>query len=223
MISLSQGLQDISKELGESTTNTSTRRIQAYNDAVVDLSNGRKYSFLVKKDVTLDTGDGLSEIDISTLTDLRMPGGFKEITVDGEDDPFKPVDYENRLVNSGKNLFYVLPDEQSIKFTKELEANKTLTIWHWYIPERIEDTTSIDQFPIPARYRKALGTLGACYVQWSRYLEKQGNRLYNIYQRLLETIDNNQAERSEGTPRRLPSYPQWRGQFRRYSYGSRSR
>lgn len=223
MITLSQGLADLSKELGESTTNTSSRRIQHYNDAIQEFANERKWPFLVKENTSLDTGDGNSEIDISGIDDIRMPGGIKEITITGYDDPFLPVPYEDRNVTTGKNRFYITPDEQNIKFTKELDANAGITLWYFYIPERIEDIADVVGFPIGSRYRKAIGTLAAAFVQWSRYLDGQGNRLLNVYQRLLAKIEMNQSESNNGTPKRIPNPMAWRGPMRNYRYGSRSR
>ena len=115
------------------------------------------------------------------------------------------------------------PDEQSLKFVKDLAPNATIDMWHWYIPERIEDMASSDQFPIPFRYRKAIGTLAAAFVQWSRYLDNQGNRLLNVYNRLLEKIENNQSERNSGVPKTIPNPMAWRGPIRRYRNGSRVR
>lgn len=225
MITLSQGLADLSKELGESTTNTSARRIQHYCDAIQEFANERKWPFLVKSNASLNTGTGVAHtaISITTITDIRMPGGIKEITIEGYDDPFLPCEYEDRNANSNKNLFYINPDEASIKFTKALDPSKTITIWYYYIPERIEDTASVSTFPIPSRYRKALGTLGAAFVQWSRYLDGQGNRLLNVYNRLLAKIETNQSESNSGTPKRIPNPMAWRGPLRHYRYGSRSR
>lgn len=222
MITLSEGLQDQSKELGESTTNTTARRIAHYNDAVQEFANERKWPFLVKTNVALNTGAGNVAISITSITDMRMPGGIKELSIADEADPFLPVDFENRLTVSGRNRFYITPDEQSIKFTKDVTASQVITLWYYYIPARTEDTTA-GEFPIPARYRKAIGTLGAAFIQWSRYLDGQGNRLLNVYNRLLAKIENNQAERNEGTPRRIPNFMQWRGPMRTYRNGSRSR
>lgn len=223
MITLSEGLQDQSKELGESTTNTTARRIAHYNDAVQEFANERKWPFLVKTNVALNTGAGNVAISITSITDMRMPGGIKELSIADEADPFLPVDFENRLTVSGRNRFYITPDEQSIKFTKDVTASQVITLWYYYIPARIEDVADVVGFPIPARYRKAIGTLGAAFIQWSRYLDGQGNRLLNVYNRLLAKIENNQSERNEGTPRRIPNFMQWRGPMRTYRNGSRSR
>lgn len=224
MITLTQGLTDLSKELGESTTNTSARRIQHYNDAIQEFANERKWKFLVKFNDDLTTGVGTAgtAIDITGITDMRMPGGIKEITVAGEDDPFLPVNYDKRNQVTGRNRFYITPDEQTLKFTKDLAASQVISMWYYYIPERIEDTASVSSFPIPARYRKALGTLGACFVQWSRYLDGQGNRLLNVYNRLVEKIEANQSETNDGVPPTMPN-PASRMPLRRYRAGTRVR
>jgi len=224
MITLTQGLSDLSKELGESTTNTSTRRIAHYCDAIQEFSNERKWKFLVKLNEALTTGAGTAgtAIDITGIDDLRMPGGIKEITVAGEDEPFLPVPFEQRTQVLARNRFYITPDEQTLKFTKDLTANQIISMWHWYIPDRIEDIASVETFPIPTRYRKALGTLAAAFVQWSRYLDGQGNRLLNIYNRLVEKIEMNQSEEHSGVPKIMPN-PASRIPLRRYRAGTRTR
>jgi hypothetical protein len=151
-----------------------------------------------------------------------MPGGIKEITVAGESDPFLPVKYEDRSQVTGRNRFYITPDEQSLKFTKDIAASQVISMWYYYIPARIEDTTSVETFPVPARYRKALGTLGGAFVQWSRYLDMQGNRMLNVYNRLVEKIETNQSERNDGVPNTMPN-PASRIPMRRYRAGVRQR
>lgn len=222
MISLTNGLSDLSKELGESTTNTSQRRIQSYNDAVQEFANEKKWPFLVKQNTALTTGVGTAgtAISLASITDIRMPGGIKEITVAGEDDPFLPVRYEDRDQVQGRNRFYITPDEGYLKFTKDLGANLAISMWYYYIPARIEETTDVVGFPIPSRYRKALGTLAAAFVQWSRYLDGQGNRLLNVYGRLLAKIETNQAEHNNGVPRIMPNPI---SRIPRRSYRTRSR
>lgn len=224
MITLVQGLADLSKELGESTTNTSTRRIAHYCDAIQEFANEKKWPFLVKLNNDLVTAASNGAVDITSVTDIRMPGGIQEITVDGEDNPFLPIDYKNRMYPPNDNRFYITPDEQSIKFTKELAAGLTISMWHWYVPERIEDLNSLESFPIPARYRKALGTLAGAFVQYSRYLDAQGGRMINIYNRLLAKIEGNQSERNSGTPATMPNPMSFHGPMRRYPpYGRRAR
>lgn len=221
MITLVQGLTDLSKELGEATTNTSARRIQHYNDAVQEFANERKWPFLVKQNSALTTGSGTGPVSIVSIEDMRMPGGIKELTIADESEPFLPISYEDRLIQADRNRFYITPDEQNIKFTKEVEPNKAINLWYWYIPERIEAIESDDEFPIPARYRKILGVLAGAFVQYSRYLDNQGGRMINYYQRLLAKAETNQAETNSGTPKRLENPMSWRGQFRKYPPYSR--
>lgn len=216
MITLADGLSDLSKELGESTTNTSLRRIQAYNDAIQEFANERKFSFLVKPNVALNTGTGIVPITITSITDMRMPGGVKEITVSGVEGVFLPIAYEDRADWSGRQRFYITPDEASLVFLCEVPASAVISMWYWYIPARIDSTTSVDSFPIPTRYRKVIGTLAAAFVQWSRYLDGQGNRLLNVYNRLLDKVELNQSEHHSGTPKRIPNPMAWRNPaFRR--------
>ena len=83
-------------------------------------------------------------------------------------------------------------------------------MWHWYIPDRIEDTASVETFPIPSRYRKAIGTLAAAFVQYSRYLDGPGSRLINFYNVLVEKVELNQSERTQEPL--IESQIQWHGE-----------
>lgn len=222
MITLTQGLADLSKELGESVTNTDQRRIQHYNDAIQEFGNEKKWPFLVKKNIALNTGTGKQPIDITSMEDMRMPGGIKEISIAGSK-PILPVFFEDRFEYRNKNHFYITPDEQSIEFTKEVSPNQSMLIWHWYVPSRITSTQDEGSFPIPQRYRKAIGTLAAAFVQYSRYLDNQGSRLLNVYGRLLDKVEQNQSEKNAGTPRRIPNTMTFRGPMRQYRNGSRVR
>lgn len=226
MISLSNGLSDLSKELGESTTNTAARRIQHYNDAVIDFAGERRWKFLVKENTTLTTavGDQDYAIPVAVLADWRTPGAIKEITLGSDTIPIKPIDWEERgdPRYAGGNFFYINPEETTLYFKKEITATETIHIHYYYIPERIEDTEDVDTFPIPERYRKIVGTLAAAYAQWGRYLEQQGNRLFNTYTKMLQSKAIQQEERHQFKPKRLPHYLQWRGhRFRGTRYASR--
>lgn len=226
MISLSNGLSDLSKELGESTTNTSARRIQHYNDAVIDFASERRWKFLVKENTSMTTVSGTQSYTIHAdiLADWRAPGAIKEITIGDDTDPIKPIDWEERGDPrfSGGNFFYINPEEETIYFMKEISAAETIHVHYYYIPERIEDTESEDTFPIPDRFRKVVGTLAAAYAQWGRYLEQQGNRLFNTYTRMLESKAIQQEERHQFKPKRLPHYLQYRGhRFRGSRYAPR--
>lgn len=221
MITLTEGLADTSKELGETTTNVTARRVQHYNDAVIDFANERKWPFLVKENTDMVTaaGDQDYTIDADILADIRMPGGIKEITIGDSTESIKPIDWERRgdpRFDNG-NYFYLNPENTTIYFKKAIDtAGQVIHVHYYYIPARTEDQTTPGTFPIPSRYRKALGLLSASNAQFSRYLEQQGNRLYNMYVRQIKSITQQQSERNQYQPRSLPHYLQYRGhRFRR--------
>ena len=214
---LTTGLSDQSKELGETTVVSTPIRIRTYNDAVVDFANERKWPFLVKENAAKSTIVGVNTIDISDITDMRWPGPIKEILLGSETEAYLPINWEDRndiRYSSGK-YFYISPDEATLTLKGDLMTEILVVhIWYYYIPVRIEDTTSATTFPIPDRYRKAVAILGAAYVQWSRYLDVQGNRLFNIYEKMIGKITDQQSERSDRNPKRLQHYLQFIG-FRR--------
>lgn len=215
---LSTGLSDQSKELGETTTVTAPIRIRSYNDAIIEFANERKWPFLVKENSAKSTVVGSNDIDISDITDLRIPGPVKEIYLGTDTEPYLPIAWEDRndtRYTDGK-FFYIDPDFTTITLKGSVTSIQTIHLWYYYIPARIDSIASPEvlTFPTPDRYRKAVATLGAAYVQWSRYLDAQGNRLYNMYERMIGKITNQQSERNSRQPRKLQHYLQWRG-FRR--------
>lgn len=220
-ITLIQGLGDISKELGESTTNQTNNRITTFNDAVQWFFGERKWPFAIKKDASMTTLAGIKEYTIpASIKDiLRSPGGIKEITV-GTSKPFKPIDWEDRFVDqySGKRYFYLDPEEIKIYFKTDLgAAGQAIAVYLWHIPKRIIDPAdTTNTFPVPDRYRKPLGTLGAAYVQWSRYLESAGNRLFNLYQKMISSMSSQQTERHRNKPMSFKHFLHYRGFRRKY-------
>lgn len=212
--SLTNGLNDLSRELGESSVNITLPRIRHYGDAVVQFAKDRKWSFLCKENTTIPTTTSQS-YDTSSITDMRRPGGIKEITIGDSSDPYLPVDYDQRNDSriANRKRFYMKPDETTLVFVGDLTAGQTIHIWYYYIPARTEDTTA-GTYPIPDDKRKIVATLAAAYVQWGRYLEAPGNRLYNLYTKMIDQEVTLDSERNSGNPRKLVHYLQRIG-FRR--------
>jgi hypothetical protein len=95
------------------------------------------------------------------------------------------------------------------------ETGLTITIYNYYIPARLTDTTDVATLiPIPDSKRKIIATLAAAFVQWSRYLDAQGNRFFNLYQKLVVGATGQQSEQNTGNPKRAKHYLQRIG-FRR--------
>lgn len=218
---LTTGLSDLSSELGESNTNTTTRRIKAYNDAVQDFANERKWPFLTKRAVLTTTQSGVQYYSLSSLTDRRMPGDIKEVFIgdDSSDNRFQPIKYEERHdpLYDGQKVFWVDDELDRIYFKKDIAtAGDNIVLRYWYVPARIEDTASQSTFPIPDRFRKTVAILAAAYVQYSRYLDQQGNRLMNLYNDRIGKTTYQQSENHRGGKKKLQHYLQYRGFRRRY-------
>lgn len=223
-ILLSTGLQDLSRELGETAANQTSPRIKHYNDAVTEFSNEQKWTFLIKKNEELTTAADtkIYTIPAAVLADWRIPGAIKAINIGTAE--YKPIDYEDRNVSDydGKKIFYIDPENTQITFKCDLgAADVTITIHYYYIPARTEDLNA-GTFPIPDRYRKILSILAAAYVQWGRYLSAEGNRLYNLYGIELAKIKDQQNEMHSFKRKRLQPYPQYKGFRRNYPGGPRS-
>ncbi|OGI28081.1 MAG: hypothetical protein A2184_01070 [Candidatus Moranbacteria bacterium RIFOXYA1_FULL_44_7] len=218
-ISLTNGLSDTSRELGETVTKQTTRRIESYNDAIQDFANDSKWPFLVKKDESLTTISGQNNYSLAGITDIRKPGGIKLITIGTTD--YSPIDYTDRNDDryDGGKYFYLDPDDGQFTFMTDITTTgTTITIWYYYIPARITSVTAVETFPIPDRYRKVIAVLAGAYVQWSRYLEAQGNRLYNLYTKLVRNVGLQQSERNSNHPRKLQHFLQHKGFQRTYPH-----
>jgi hypothetical protein len=228
-IKLIDGLADLSKQLGETTTNQTSPRIRHYNDAVQAFFAEKKWSFSTKKDESLVTVANQNRYSLDGITDIRTPGGIKEVQVgaDANDNPaYVPIDYEQRHAQQfqGQKYFYIDVETNDIVFLSNISQNDlTITIRYYFIPERIEDLASSDEFPCPDKFRKIIATLAAAYVQWSRYLDAQGNRLFNMYDRLLNKTSFQQEERNRNNPRKMEHPLRWRGFRHTYPNGSRTR
>jgi len=216
-VTLQNGCGDLSRELGEATPNVTTPRLNHYNDAVIDFANERKFPFLIKENATITTdGNALNRYSISAITDIRQPGGIKEITLGTSTEPILPIDWSKRndaQYVSG-NFFYITPDELYIVFTKTVTTGQLIHMWYYYIPARTTDLAGT--FPIPDRYRKVVATLAAAYVQWGRYLDGQGNRLFNLYNKRLAGVVDQQSEENTGNPKRIQHYLKYVGFKRKY-------
>lgn len=213
MITVLEGLNDTSRKLNENTVVQTTLRKGLYADAVEYFCNFKKWKFLLKEDDSLTTTSSRT-YSITTITDIRFPGGIKEITIGDSGLAILPIDWEDRNNEQYTNelRFYVTPDEASIVFTQDVTAGETIHIWYYQVPSRKTENT--DTYPIPQRYRGALGELAAAYVQYARYLDAQADKKYNLFLRQLETIENNQTERNYGNPKKFGNYLQ-RINFRR--------
>lgn len=216
-INLNTGLSDMSRALGESNVNTSTGRIGHYNDAVIDFFSEKKYPFALKTNSSLTTAIGTQSYSLATITDLRRPGGIKEITLGNSDEPLLPISWELRnSPQATSRNFYTDPDDQTLYFVGDITEVKTINIYHYLIPARIEDTNSGSTFPIPEKYRRAVALLAAAYVQYSRYLSAEGDTKMRLYVRELQRVGDQQSERHTGNARYFGNYLAAVGFRRRY-------
>lgn len=202
---LSTGLADLSRELGESTVKTDTARIGHYGDAVVEFFGEKKWPFAIKHDTTLTTQIGVNNYSLTTITDLRQPGGIKLVTINNID--YLPTRYEQR--NDSRydhNNWFYLNEEETILYLKGTPTDVySIDICYWYIPARTTDVTA-GTYPTPDRYRKTVAYLAAAYVQWSRYLTTLGDAKYNMYLRGIGKATRQQAERHQGNPRNISHF-----------------
>lgn len=213
---LSTGLSDLSRELGETTTDTSTPRVNHYNDAVMQFFNERKWPFAVKKDTSLVTIADTETYNIP-MTDWRTPGGVKLIQIGSTD--YKPIEYDDRAnsnYNQG-NYFYINPENTTITFLKDITtAGTTITIYYYAIPTRQTDTSTGTFALLPDRYRKTVAYLAANFVLRGRHMNGEANDRLKLYTRDVQNASLQQSERTTNLPRTFGMFTKWAGFKRRY-------
>lgn len=224
---LNTGLSDLSKELGETTVNQTTNRIKHYNDAVIDFFKRKKWNFALKRYTGLTTTNGTQRYSLAGITNMRDPGGIKEIFIGTDSSsnlPWTPVNYEDRFAAGyvGQKYFYIDEETNEVVFLGDITTTgDTITIRYWHIPARIEDINDATGFPLPDRFRKEVALAAAAFVQWARYLGSEGNAKWTLYERMVSNAEEQQNERNRGNIRRLANPLAFLG-FRR-TYPNQSR
>ena len=204
-VTLVDGLADLSRELGESSTDTSTKRINYYNDAVQRFFNERKWPFALISDISQTSVSGTQTYKVPS--DCRKPGGIKYIQYD--DAEYKPVPYHERDNDKydGGNWFYYSPDFSTFTFLKDItDDGKTITIWYYAVPERQTDTSTGEFTLLPDRYRQAVAFLAAAFVLWGRHMNTDANNKYSLYVQQIKDITLQQSERPNNLPRTFGHY-----------------
>lgn len=204
-VSLINGLEDLSRELGEVSVGTSSLRIGSYNDAVQEFFNERKWSFAIKKDTSLTTQAGVQSYNVPI--DLRRPGGIKRILVGNAE--CLPIEWEDRNTMSGsnRNLFYLEPENNQFTFLREISSSgEPITIYYYAVPTRITDV-GLGVFELlPDNLRKVVAYLAAAYVLWGRKMNADGNNKLLLYQRGVQNATLQQSERTTNLPKTFGNY-----------------
>lgn len=213
---LSLGLADLSRELGETTTDTSTTRVNNYNDAVVQFFNEKKWPFSLKKDTTLVTIASTQTYTIP-MTDWRAPGGIKYIKIGSTD--YKPIEYEDRDNSSFDQgqYFYVNPENTQITFLKDITtAGTTITIYYYAIATRQTDTATGSFALLPDRYRRTVAYLAANFVLRGRHMNGEANDRLKLYRQDVQNASLQQSERTTNLPKTFGMFTKFTRWGRRY-------
>lgn len=213
---LTQGLNDLSRELGEANVNQTTARINHYNDGLVDFFSKKKWPFAIKKNIAHLTTSNINTYTISDITNMRQPGGIKEITI-GTSEPYLPIDWDKRFDSryAGGAFFYMDPQQEEITFKKTIaDTGSVITIYYYHIPARITDLDSVETWPLPDQYRKAVAINAASFVQYARYLGGEGDKKTNLFERRVNEAIEQQNERPSKAPKSFRHFLQNIG-FRR--------
>lgn len=214
-VTLINGLADLSRELGETTTKSTADRVAAYNDAVQEFFNEKKWPFARKKDSTLTTlADTL--IYSIPMTDWREPGGIYKVVINGTTyTPIEKEDKEKAEYTSG-NYFYLNELNTTITFMTQPTAGYTIDIYYYAVPVRQTDTVSGSFALLSDRYRKAVACLAAAFVYWNRHMNTDANNKFELYKLLSGNAGFNQSERTTNLPRSFGHYLKYRGYRRTY-------
>ena len=211
---LQQGLEDLSTILNESTTQTSTARKNHYNEAVQEFCNERKWPFTIKKHTDTTVAD---QADYDLPSDIREPGGLIEVLIGNQE--YKPIPFNDRLDSKYSSGYYycVYPenDNRKIKFIPTPSSSgDTITIRYFSVPSRVTDLNGT--LDIPDRYRRPIALLAAEFVSRAKRQHATANNFRVLYDRAIEKITVQQAERHKKLPRTFGHYLKYIGFKRTY-------
>lgn len=215
-VTLSTGLSDTSRELGETVTNNTSSRVSSYNDAVQTFFNEKKWPFARKSDATQTTTSGTQTYTIP-MSDWRAPGGIYKIKVGST--THLPIDEEDkeRAENNGGAFFYLNELDTQVTFLKDITTTgTTITYYYYAVPTRITDTTSGVFALLPDRCRKVVAYLTASFVLRGRHMNGEANDRFKLYQLEVKNMSLQQSERNTNHPRTFGHYLKHLGWRRTY-------
>lgn len=210
-------LEAVSGGLNESTTDTSSKRIIAFNRAMRKFLNYKKFKFAIVEGTLTLVSDTQKYNLLTEFADYDVARGIDEVWI-GNDQIF-PIDNQDKEIYTETQKFFLTNNGKSIEFTKTLDYDGTNpTIYYYAQHTNIDASTDTLNIPIPEAFQEALVLLVKHFVHDGK---RQRNDARNALLDYKDEIKN--VAMAEATPnakhlkKKVVNPLQYRGIRRKYA------
>lgn len=162
-------LQKVSNDLREITTETGSRRVSFFNEAVKHVLGKFKWAWS-RKIGTLDVDAGIQEYDLVTeFTDYSILRGVYEVYIDGAKITPSIKEKASEASESAKTYWYLDNDNKTIGFTTTLDGTEDIEIT--YYATHTDATAYNDTLNLPLP--EEIGTLVGIYILFLEHRSKK--------------------------------------------------
>lgn len=214
-------LKKTSYQLGESSTDTSLKRLEFFFVAVKHTIDQHKWKWTIKNQ-TLPTVAGTQEYDLTnaliiTGEDYNMENGISELyngTV-----KLDPVLYQNRGNFSVSDRFYLTPDNKTIGFTKSVTATDNYSLWYYATLKEVTSATTTLNIAIPENMSIAIVSYIKHLVhEYKRQRTDARNCIIDFKEQISELILLDASSKIKGMKKNIPTVTAFAKVNRNYSY-----
>lgn len=209
-------LDEVSTRLNESSTDTSSKRITAFNIAARRVKSMRKWRWNKKKhDLALTANIKTYDLT-SVISDYDPMFGVYEVYVAGA--KMTPIKYERRTETTGD--FYCLdPNLKNIIFTGTIAGTEDIDIW--YYPRHTDATAAVTTLDpsIPEYMLGPIGLLMKAIVHGGkRQRHDERNTLLDFKEEIGEAILADASNKPKDLPDTIPTPLTYNRVKRTYTY-----
>lgn len=191
-------LRRVSYQLGEETTDTSTVRINYFNEAYQYYLSLNRWSFKIKE-YNLTTTSA-SEYDLTSLiNDYSQTDGVYEVRKSGGE-LIKPISYSDKDLPEYKTTqyYYITPDGKKIGFTSH-KTGEVINIKYFAVLNEISNATDTLNIPIPeAHIRPIISYIRFLVHERKRQRNDARNCILDFKEQLEETLTKDANQKSIG-------------------------
>lgn len=201
-------LIEVSRMLGETSTDISTKRIGYVNRAFNYVVSQHKWSARRKEQI-LPLVAGTSTYDLTSSVnvtdgDYDTEAGIFEI-YNGTTQIF-PCDYSNRETNSTVELFTLTPDSKTLVFTKGISGTEDYHIWYYAKHTEPASYTTTLKLALPDSFKIPLSTYTKHLVHDGRRQRNDArNCILDVQEQLDDLRFSDAKHRIKGLPRNIPT------------------
>lgn len=214
-------LKKTSYQLGESSTDTSLKRLEFFNIAVKHTIDQHKWKWTIK-DQVLPTVAETQEYDLTSASiitdeDYNMEAGISELY--NGTTKIDPVIYQNRGNFSVSDRFYLTPDNKKLGFTKSVTASDSYTVWYYATLNDVSSATTTLNISIPDNMAIAIVSYMKHLVhEYKRQRNDARNCVIDFKEQISELILLDASSKIKGMKKNIPTVTAFANVKRNYSY-----